>query len=430
MRPTRRAVLKGAGLAALGAAAAGCVGSGRTVRVAVVWSGWELIAFRRVLAAFSNTHQARVDVLSLGNDIAALLSNQATRKSAPDVLFLPRPGLVRDLRGYLQPLSEQLGESYPRGWRQLVTLDGDLFGVWFKSAHKSLVWYRKDLFRQAKVLPPTSWAEWQQLNADLAAAGVAPLSLAAASGWVLTDWFENVLLGLDPTAYRQLAGGGRDWGQPAVRQALTLLGQFWSQPNVLWGGIRTALLTEFEQSVVDVFTHGRAAMVMEGDFVYSVINRLGAKDAEYGFFRFPPLPQGRRPVMVGGDVAVLTTASNDAGRQLIEWLASADAAEVWAKFGGYTSVHAGLGSGAYPLGYPMQDSPTQGGQTLLDEVRYGIDGEIHFDLSDELTGRLSGGEGHGLWAILQAFLRQVGDGADVATAVDQAARTLAGEAAK
>src|SRR6266542_562166 len=56
-----------------------------TVRVAVVWSGWELTAFRRVLDGFTRAYDWNVSVLPIGDDINALLGAQVARAAAPDV---------------------------------------------------------------------------------------------------------------------------------------------------------------------------------------------------------------------------------------------------------------------------------------------------------------------------------------------------------
>ena len=419
---SRRGVLAGLGLGAL-SGVAGCGGGPRgLVRVAVVFSGLELTSFRRVLDAFTRRYGVAVDVVSLGSDIGALLGNRLARDVA-DVMFLPRPGMVHQYQDQLVTLDPGLADAYPTGWQQLVKAGDRELGVWFKSAHKSLVWYRPDIFDEVGVSPPPDWPSWMQLNQKLIGAGIAPLALGAASGWVLTDWVENVLLCLDAEAYRQLANQGRGWRAPAVGQTLQLLGEMWGTPGALRGGVNRALLTEFEQSIVDVFTDRRAAMIFEADFVYSVINQLAAPDAQFHWFPFPIPPQGQHRVVVGGDVAVLLRPATASGQLLIAWLASAEAAMIWAQLGGFTSVNQDVPNSVYPPDYPMSDP------RLLAEVRAGNHGLIDFDMSDQLLGPLAGGEGHGEWAILQQFLRDVGTtGGDhqlVAAVVARTVNTLA-----
>ncbi|MGH3369106.1 MAG: ABC transporter substrate-binding protein, partial [Nocardioidaceae bacterium] len=228
---------------------AGC-GDGRDrIRVAVVWSGWELTQFRKVLRAFPGLNIWDVSVQSVGDDIEALLENRINETLAPDVALVPYPGLVADNLDRLVPLRR--ASATDSVWDRLVTHDGAVYGAWFKVAHKSLVWFRED--PRDAVPPQWNWGTWLERCRDLAARGTPPLSIGAADGWVLTDWFENVLLGLDPRVYRGLAAGRELWRHPMVRTTLERLGELWSIPGLLAGGPERARLTQFDQSVLDVF---------------------------------------------------------------------------------------------------------------------------------------------------------------------------------
>ena len=92
---TRRAVVTGAAGAAaaamLGAAGRGCAGPDGRTQVAVVWSGHELALFRRVLRGYPR----EVEVISVGDDIDALIRARQRAGTSPDVAILPRPGLIR-----------------------------------------------------------------------------------------------------------------------------------------------------------------------------------------------------------------------------------------------------------------------------------------------------------------------------------------------
>jgi alpha-glucoside transport system substrate-binding protein len=414
--PSRRDALKAFALPVL---LTGCGTRRRgTVRVAVVWSGWELTAFRRVLDGFTRAYDWNVSVLPIGDDINALLGAQVARAAAPDVALLPRPGLVQEYQDRIVPLGPEVTAPFPEPWRRLVTTpDGAVRGIWFKTAHKSMVWYRPDVFARRQLAEPRDWAGWQQVNDALARAGESPLALGAADGWVLSDWFENVLLGLDPDRYHRLAETGLGWRAESVPEALRLIGEMWATPGIFPGGVDRALLTQFEDAVVDVCNRGRAAMVVQGDFAYPVIGRYaGPPPVRMSWFPFPAPPGGRRPVVAGGDIAVLLRQSR-AGEDLITWLASAEAAEIWAEEGGFISVHRGVNRDVYPPAYT---------QALLDEVRDGMDGRVAFDLSDQLTGRLGGGDGRGLWRVLQDFLAEVAAGGSaVRPAAERAVDTLA-----
>jgi alpha-glucoside transport system substrate-binding protein len=421
----RRTALKALGLPAL-LAATGCVGqSNGTVRVAVVWSGNELAAFRSVLAEFSRRRKWDVQVLTVGDNIGAVMESQVGRRTRPDVVLLPRSGLAHRYQDRLATVAGVPLEAFPPAWRGLVTRSGggsggagDL-GIWFKTAHKSLVWYRRDVFAQAGVEPPTDMAGWIAVNRRLAQRGVPPLAIGAADGWVLTDWFENLLLGRDREAYLGLAAehDPRRWRAEPVRRALTDLALLWTPADrMLPGGASRALLMQFQDSIVDVFARRRAAMVAAADFASPVIAEFAAGRAgDVGLFRFPGVGGGPPPLVVGGDLAVLLAPPSAGGTALMQWLAGPDAARIWAGKGGYISLRDDVGSAAYGPWYRTYYT-----DDLLAEVRRNAGRSPVFDLSDQLTGRLGGGDGLGAWRILQDFFAALGAGTVVDVAVSQA----------
>jgi hypothetical protein len=120
------------------------------VIVAGVWAGEERRRFRLVLDRFEAETGIEVVFASrdpeadrdLGHTLRALDDGGC----APGVALLPQPGLVRDLsrEGRLRPIESFVGdmvdENYMPVWRQLATGDdGQLYGVWFKAANKSMI---------------------------------------------------------------------------------------------------------------------------------------------------------------------------------------------------------------------------------------------------------------------------------------------------
>jgi alpha-glucoside transport system substrate-binding protein len=411
LRVSRRAAL---GLLALPALAA-CGGDLRgTVRVGVSWSGDELARFRRELRLFTAGRRWGVSVVSLGDDVGTLLAGRVARGIAPDVAMLPRPGLVAEDLSGLAGLPDLNPRDISTVWGDLASPGGTPRGVWYKATHKSLVWYRPDVFARLGVArPPADWAEWADLRARCVRAGIAPLALGAADGYVLTDWFENVLWGLDRFTYEALAQGAREWDRSSVARALELLAEVWAPAGTLPGGPARALLTQFEDSVLDVAVRQRAAMLVGADFALPVVTRLAPHAPPLDWFPVPAPPGGVRPLVVGGDLAVLLAGAGPGGRELVEWLALPDAARDWAAYGGFVSLHKDV------AGYPPQYR-----KQLLEDVQEGRPDGLGFDLSDRLRGGLSGGDGRGLWRVLQRFLAELGRGGDPGPAVDETVAAL------
>lgn len=410
MRSSRRAFLGAAATLMVAGCSSDVLGLRRSVRVAVSWSGQELRAFHEVLDGLGKLDYP-VEVVPLGDDISTAFGARSTRR--PDIVMLPQPGLVpRHLRD-LEPIPDDLADrGRARLWAELLVHDGTTYGVPFKTAHKSAVWYRPSVFREVGVQPPQLWSEWLAVNKSLSRSGIRPLSLAAGDGWVLTDFFENVLLGIAPAVYSALATADSPHPsrEPQIAAALRLLGTMWSAPETLAGGVERSLVQQFPDAVVEVFGHRRAAMVLASDFAEPVVRSFAADPDDVGVFTFPPLaPGAAAPVVVGGDVMVLPKPTSDDALDLVRRLASPAAVDPWIKEGGF--LVDGRVSGYSPE------------LTRLAEQLSGPGGLLQFDLSDRL-GRL--GDINGLWRVLTDFLVRIGDrGSDVVPgAVDAAIAQL------
>ncbi|HEX7521991.1 MAG TPA: ABC transporter substrate-binding protein [Acidimicrobiia bacterium] len=375
---------------------------GARLRVLAVWTGAEARRFAAVIRAFEAHTGVVIDYVSTGNRIADELAARRAAHDLPDVAFVPQPGLLRQYAraGLLVPLGagtvNEVTRSYPPVWRELGSVDGRLYGVWFKAANKSLIWYDVGAFERAGVIPPSSLEGLVAVARKLATTRVPVFSLGARDGWTLTDWFENVYLALaGPGRYDELAAHHMAWTDPSVKRALRLLSRLWSPSNVA-GGAGRALTTTFEQSVRNAFSSPPdAAMVMEGDFVAGAITgttkaRLGI-DADV--FPFPQARVGDRFVVGGGDAAVVMRRSA-AADAFVRYLATPQAAVVWARYGGFISANVNVDLSAYP------DAVTRGIARALIEAGDGF----RFDLSDLQPAQFGGIEGRGMRRRLQDFL--------------------------
>lgn len=397
-------------IAALGVAAAACGDDrpdaavdrqGLRVEVTAVWEDAEAEAFRLVLDRFEEETGATVTFSSTaGTDIATALDDRLASGDPPDVAVLPQPALLERYAraGDLVPVSDLAGPAVRTGWapvwERLGTVDGELYGVWFKAANKSLVWYSLAAFEDAGLVPPADLDGFALAAEELAAGGIPAFSLPGlpADGWVLTDWFENLYLRLaGPDRYDALAAHRIPWTDPTVAETLRAMASLLDDELVTRDPAAT-----FPDSVGDVFsTRPRAAMVMEGDFVPGVVGdrdvaRVGT---DVDVFSFPGREPTDRAVVVGGDAAVLMQ-DTPGGRALLQFLASTRAAEVWARLGGFISPNQEVDLGTYP------DAPTRRIARALLEAG----DDLRFDLSDLQPVAFGATTGAGLWAELGAFV--------------------------
>jgi alpha-glucoside transport system substrate-binding protein len=378
----------------------GLVGS--KLEVAAVWSGVEQRNFELVLRAFTRQTGVSVRYTSAGYSVPAFLQAQLAHGRPPDVAFLPQPGLLRRYAAehLLVPLNRIVGSAvtsnYNPAWRRLGSVGNALYGVWFKAANKSLIWYNEGVFERAGAIPPATISGLVSLGHRLARMGTAAFAVGGKDGWTLADWFSNIYLRLaGPARYDLLAAHKIPWTDPTVLATLRLLARVLS-PRVIAGGPRGALATSYFRSVRETFAaHPAAAMVFEGDFVAGVISsdthaRLGV-DADA--FPFPAAGRPGPMVVAGGDAAVLMRRSA-AGAALIRYLASPRAAAIWAARGGFVSPNINLSLSTYPDAISRSIA-----RSLLE-----AGSNFRFSLSDLTPASFGGTEGQGMRRILQRFL--------------------------
>jgi len=381
---------------------------GASLEVAAVWTGPEQANFKKVLAEFEKRTGAKVTFVPAQDPIINFLGSKIAGGAPPDVAMLPQVGAIKQAveKKWAKPVGPdaqaQLAKNYSQGWQDLGKVDGKQYGVYFKAANKSLVWYNAKVFENAGAKEPATWKDFLTVAQTVYDSGVTPVSVGGADGWTLTDWFENVYLSqAGPEKYDQLAQHKIKWTDPSVKDALTTLAQLWGNKNYIAGGPDGALQTEFPASVTQTFTGGdqpKAGMVFEGDFVGVNIAETKAKiGTDAKVFPFPAVGD-KAPVVSGGDAAVLLKESK-AGQALLTFLASPDAATIWAKQGGYLSPNNNVDNSAYPNA--VQQSMAKALIAAGDDFR--------FDMSDQAPQAFGGTPGKGEWKDLQDFLKNPKD---------------------
>ncbi|MFE1440110.1 ABC transporter substrate-binding protein [Streptomyces sp. NPDC058739] len=381
---------------------------GQTLEVAAVWTGPEQANFKKVLAEFEKRTGAKVTFVPAQDPIINFLGSRIAGGAPPDVAMLPQVGAIEQAvdKGWAKPVGPgaqaQLTKNYSQGWQDLGKVGGKQYGVYYKAANKSLIWYNAPVFENAGAQEPKTWDELLTTAQTVYDSGVTPFSVGGADGWTLTDWFENVYLSqAGPEKYDQLARHEIKWTDPSVRDALTTLAEIWGKKDYVAGGASGALQTEFPASVTQTFTGGdqpEAAMVYEGDFVQVNIAETDAKVGEQAkVFPFPSVGD-TAPVVSGGDAAVILEDS-EASQALATWLASPDAATVQAGLGGYLSPNRNVDPSAYPN--PVQQAMAKALIAAGDDFR--------FDMSDQAPQAFGGTPGKGEWKALQDFLKNPKD---------------------
>jgi ABC-type Fe3+ transport system substrate-binding protein len=386
--------------------------AGKKVEVAAVWAKDEQKNFEAVLAAFNDKTGASATFTSTGDKIGTVLGSRIASNSPPDVAVLPQPGLLHDLavKGSLKELDSAtaslISQNYAAVWKDLGTVNGKFYGLFYKAANKSTVWYNVKAFTQAGVTPPKTIEDTTKVITTLAASGVKPLSIGGADGWTLTDWFENVYLRLaGPDKYDALTKHTIKWTDDSVKATLRVLAALF-QDQFIAGGRSGALQTDFPTSVSNIAGNPpKAAIVFEGDFVEGVLISTShlTPGTDFNFFPFPDVNGSPPSVMGGGDVVVRFT-DNPAAVELLKYLASPEAAQIWAAKGGFASANKKVDLSVYPD--PVAKATAQ---ALVNAQVF------RFDMSDQAPAAFGGTTGSGEWADLQAWLKNPNN-IDAATA--------------
>lgn len=393
---------------------------GETVSVAAVWGGSERKVFLKVLDEFEKRTGAKVTFVPAQDPIISFLESKVAGGAPPDVAMLPQVGAIEQAveNKWAKPVGpeaqKQLDKNYGQGWQDLGAVDDKQYGVYFKAANKSLVWYNTQVFDNAGAKAPKTWDDFMKTAQTVYDSGVPAISVAGADGWTLTDWFENIYLSqAGPEKYDDLAEHEIKWTDPSVKEALTTLGELFGKKGMVAGGADGALQTEFPASVKQTFTGGdqpKAGMVFEGDMVSLPISETKAEiGSDAKVFPFPAVGS-ESPAVVGGDAAVALKDSKGA-QALLTFLASPDSAKVWAEAGGFVSPNKNLDLAAYPN--DVQRGIAKALIAAGDDIRY--------DMSDQAPQAFGGTPGKGEWKALQDFLKNPKDVAGTQKALETAA---------
>jgi ABC-type glycerol-3-phosphate transport system substrate-binding protein len=385
------------------------------ISVLAVWTGAEGEAFQAVLDGFTEKNPDVKVSYKSAKEPATVLSTAVEGGNPPDIAALPQPGFMTDFaqRGALKPIDfaeDKIKEGYSDSWLDLGTVDGKLYGLFFKGANKSTVWYNVPAFEDAGVEPPEDWDAFLKAGDTLKASGVTPYSIGAADGWTLTDLFENIYLRTaGPEKYDQLTKHEIPWTDQSVKDALTEMGKVLQSGNIA-GGTSSALQTDFPTSVTQVFADPpKAAQVLEGDFVGGVITDETTAKPDTGFnvYAFPEINGSGKVVVGGGDVMVMFK-DNPAARALIEYLATPEAAEIWAEKGGFSSPNKNVDAEVYP------DALTKQTATELANAEV-----FRFDMSDLMPGAFGS---DALFTLLQDFAKSPDDVDGITQKLESAAQ--------
>jgi alpha-glucoside transport system substrate-binding protein len=382
-----------------------------------VWTGPEAQAFNAVIATFNKQYpNVHVTYKPVGDNIPQVLSTAVAGGHPPTMADIAQPGLVKQFvaQGVLKPITYATSvilANFSPSWLALGQVNHKTYGLVFKASNKSTVWYNVTAFKTAGVTPPKTWPEFTKAASTILASGTPPYSIGGADGWTLTDLFENIYLRQAGVAkYEALTDHKIKWTDPTVITALKTMADVIGKGSNMAGGTSGAVQTDFPTSVNNVFQKPpKAAMVIEGDFVPGVATVKATPVTDYNVFAFPSINNSPPSVEIGGDT-IVAFKDTPAVHAFMTFLASPQAAEAWAKRGGF-----GTGNKKVPV------SMFPGVTARAAAAAIAAAKNVVFDMSDEQPAAFGATVGQGEWGIFQDFLRNPTNVNGTAQALEKAA---------
>lgn len=370
------------------------------ISVMAIWGGEEQESFQAVIDGFTELYpNVSVTYTSGGDNLAPLLSTAVEGGNPPDIAAVGQPGLMAGFaeQGALQSLDDlrqTIVDNFGESVADVGAVDGTQYGILFKGANKSTIWYNVASFEEAGVGAPETWDELNEAASTLKAAGITPYSVGVDVGWPMTDLFENIYIrSAGPEMYDQLATHEIPWTDQSVKDALTIMADIVGDSGNMAGGTEAALQTEMPDSVGKVFTDApEAAMVVIGDFAPGVVETTLEPETGFNVFTFPSVEDSGPSVVGGGDLFVEFTDS-PAADAFMEYLTTPDAAAIWAERGGFSSPNKNLDTSVYP----DEITSTTAGALAEAEV-------FRFDMSDLQPSAFGGTPGQGLFKHFTDFV--------------------------
>jgi alpha-glucoside transport system substrate-binding protein len=354
--------------------------NGKAVTVQNQWIEGEGVNFRASVAPFEAATGIDVRVAEVPSGLHETTVAATIEGGNPaDIIQLAQPsaiaaygaaGKLVDIATILDPA--KLQADYP-ATIGLYSSGESIWAIPYKVDVKSVVWYPIKTFETAGYAVPTTWDELIALSDTIVAAGTNPwcvgIEASDATGWIITDWIEDVMLrtaGVEK--YNQWASGELPFNSPEVKAAFDLVGKIMFTPDYVTGG-STAILATWQGDAMDpMFTDGtldnpqcwmqKQAPWYGPDF-FPDAKASPDKTSQFvvgedvGLFYFPPIdPAQGNPALGSGDALMVTRDAPEV-RALAQFLALPEGIKAWIDAGGALSANQSTPAEWY-TGYKLQ----------------------------------------------------------------------------
>lgn len=351
---TRRAFsLLAMSAAAWGSASLPALAAPAEVRIThSMTGGAQKEAFDAIVAAFEAAHpDIKIKQIVYDDDLYSDtgLITQLKSSSPPEIYFQwAGAPIQRDAReGFAMDLSEALGAE---GWKDSfiapafsqpmgVLNDGKPYLVPITLDVTNVIWYNKQIFKEAEITPPANWAELIDLTKKLAGKGETPFVIGNQELWPLGNWASHLASRVVPPAdYEAAFRLEKPFNTPDFEKALTLVDEIRQA-----GGFNKDIAGLGADPAMSTFFQGAAAMHPIGSWLVSSAAELAEKDFDYDEFNTPLIDPAHplKDSVIGTLTGFAVSPKSQNPQQAITFLRFFTAPEnqvKWAEAGSFSPV--------------------------------------------------------------------------------------------
>ena len=322
--------------------------AGTTVTVDGAFEGNDAdgVKFNESMKAFQDATGITVNYVG-SKEFEGSIAVRVDAGDAPDIVDFPQPGLFGDFvrSGDIVPVTDFISEDwlsrqYNPGWREFNTVDGVEAGVMHRYSGKSLVWYPKASWDAAGYEIPQTWddllALTQQIADDGDTAWCIGIESGAATGWVATDWTEDLMLRTTSLEnYDAWVAGDLPFDSPEVKNAIETWSNIWFNDAYVYGGRSSIVSTAFGDAPGPMFEDPpKCWLHRQANFITSFFPEGTTYGVDYDFFYLPPVDeQYGKPFLVAGDLIAMFNDRPEV-RALMEYFTTPQSVSGWLEGGG------------------------------------------------------------------------------------------------
>ncbi|MBI3943670.1 MAG: carbohydrate ABC transporter substrate-binding protein [Chloroflexi bacterium] len=366
--------------------------AGKKVSIFGVAADEQARLFQKEFDAFTQRTGIQVEY-EANKDFETLIVVRVQGGNAPDIAQFAQPGLMADFvrKGKVIDLNTfmdkaMLQKQYKQSFLDLATVDGKMGGLWHNNDVKSLVWYPKAAFDAKGYKIPQTWNDLIALSDQIVKDGGTPwcigIESAGATGWVGTDWVEDIMLRTTtPENYDKWTRGELKFNSPEVKNAFDMMGKIWFAPKYVYGGTSAILSTAFGDAPTPMFNNPpKCWLHRQASFITNFFPKTAVVGKDVDYFYLPPIDaKYGKPVLGSGSISVMFNDRPEV-REVMKFLATGESMKVEAQAGVAVAPQSDADLSWYP-----NDSVRGFAKIMQDATTFRFDG------SDLMPGKVGAG---------------------------------------